>query len=210
MPVGEIFLAAFLQALFEKLLSLELLEFARRYEGLGEKLGKWKKTVLRIQAVLDDADEKQHANRAVKQWVDDLRDLAYDVEDILDEFGTEALLRELRGENQASTSRVRNLIPACCTGFTPHALKMNIRLESKITEITDRFNDLMKQEADLRLIAYGISRRRTGTLVAASVMIEPHVYGRDKDKEALLELLLSEEGRDAPIPTVIPILGMGV
>jgi hypothetical protein len=209
MAVGEIFLAAFLQALFEKLLSPELLQFARRYEGLGETLGKWKKTLSRIEAVLDDAEEKQHTNRAVKQWVDDLRDLAYDVEDILDDFATDALLRKLRGENQASTSRVRNLIPACCTGFTPHALQMTIRLESNITEITDRFNDLMRQEVDLRLIAYGISRRRTGTLVAGCVMIEPHVYGRDKDKEALLELLLSEEGRDAPIPTVIPILGMG-
>ncbi|GLT70865.1 hypothetical protein SLA2020_429180 [Shorea laevis] len=96
MPVGEIFLAAFLQVLFEKLLSPELLNFARQYEGLGQKLGKWKKTVSRIQAVLDDADEKQHTNKAVKQWLDDLRDLAYDVEDVLDEFATEALLRNLR------------------------------------------------------------------------------------------------------------------
>jgi hypothetical protein len=54
--------------------------------------------------MLDDADEKQHTNGAViKQWLDDLRDLAYDVEDILDEFTTEALLRKLKGENQAST-----------------------------------------------------------------------------------------------------------
>jgi hypothetical protein len=38
MPIGEIFLAAFLQVLFEKLLSPELLKFARRYMGLEEKL----------------------------------------------------------------------------------------------------------------------------------------------------------------------------
>jgi ElaB/YqjD/DUF883 family membrane-anchored ribosome-binding protein len=52
--------------------------------------------VVENSGVLDDADEKQHTNRAVKQWVDDLRDLAYDVEDVLDEFATEALLRKLR------------------------------------------------------------------------------------------------------------------
>jgi hypothetical protein len=98
-------------------------------------------TLPRIQAVLDDADEKQHTNGAVKQWLDDLRDLTYDVEDILDEFATEALLCKLKGENEGSTSKVRKLIPACCTGLTPHALKINIRLESQITEITDRFND---------------------------------------------------------------------
>jgi hypothetical protein len=213
MAVGEIFLAAFLQALFEKLLSPELLKFARRYEGLGEKLGSWKKTLSRIQAVLDDADEKQHTNRAVKQWVDDLRDLAYDVEDILDDFATEALRYKLRGENEgstASTRKVWKLIPTCCTVLTPHALKMNITLESKITEITNRFNDLVMQEADLRLkeIADGRSQRKTRTLAPTSVMTDAHVYGREKDKKALLELLLSEESRDAKV-SVIPIRGMG-
>jgi hypothetical protein len=208
--MAELLLDAVLQVLFEKLLSPELLNFARRYEGLGKKLDKWRKMLSRIQALLDDAEEKQHTNKAVKLWLDDLRDLAYDAEDILDEFDTEALLCKLNGEKEGNTSKVRNLLPACCTGFTPHALKMNIRLESKITEITDRFNDLAKQEADLRLkeIAYGNSRRKTRTLVATSVMNEPHVYGRDKDKEALVELLLSEKCRDAQV-SVIPILGMG-
>ena len=209
--MAELLLDAVLQALFEKLLSPELLNFASRYKGLGKKLDKWRKMLSRIRAVLDDAEEKQHTNKDVKRWLDDLRDMAYDAEDILDEFDTEALLCKLDGENEGSTSKVRNLLPTCCTGFTPHALKKNIRLESKITEITDRFNDLVEQEAKLTLkeIAHGNSRRKTGTLVATSVMNEPHVYGRDKDKKVLLELLLSEKCRDAPIPTVIPILGMG-
>jgi hypothetical protein len=44
----------------------------------------------------------------VKLWLDDLRDLAYDVEDILDEFATEALQHKLKGgdDDQASTSKV--------------------------------------------------------------------------------------------------------
>ncbi|XP_059440821.1 putative disease resistance RPP13-like protein 1 [Corylus avellana] len=210
--MAELLLDAVLQVLFEKLLSPEFLNFARRYQGLGEKLDKWRKMLLRIQAVLDDAEEKQHTNKAVKQWVDDLRDLAYDVEDILDEFATEALQRKLKGgDDQASTSKVRKLIPACCTGLTPHALRISIRIESKITEITDRFNDLVKQEVDLGLLkgtAAGRKYRKTGTLAPTSVMNEPHVYGRDKDKDALLELLRSEKCRDAQL-SVISILGMG-
>ncbi|KAF2293695.1 hypothetical protein GH714_004199 [Hevea brasiliensis] len=54
----------------------------------------------RIQAVLEDAEEKQMSNRLVKMWLDDLKDLAYDVEDILDEFATESLQRKLKGEPQ--------------------------------------------------------------------------------------------------------------
>ncbi|XP_059438307.1 putative disease resistance RPP13-like protein 1 [Corylus avellana] len=211
MAVGEIFLAAFLQVLFEKLMSPELLKFARRYKGLREKMEKLEKTLSRIEDVLDDADQKQHTERAVKRWLDDLRDLAYDAEDILDEFATEALLHELKGENQASTSKVRNLIPTCCTGLTPHALKINIRLQSKFTEITNRFNDLVIQKDELRLLkatADGRSYRKAGTMASTSVVPEPHVYGRDSDKEALFELLLSEKCRNAQL-SVIPILGMG-
>jgi hypothetical protein len=208
--MAELLLGTVLQVLVEKLLSQDLLNFARRYEGLGKKLGNWKKTLSRIQALLDDAEEKQYTNKAVKCWLDDLRDLAYDVEDILDEFDTEALLCKLRGENQGSTSKVRNLIPACCTGLTPHALKINIGLESKITDITGRFNNLMMQETDLRLkeTAGGKSHRKTGTLAPTCVMTDAHFYGREKDKEAILELLLGEKS-SAPGVSVIPILGMG-
>jgi hypothetical protein len=208
--MAELLLSTVLQALFEKLLSPELLNFARRYEGLEKKLGNWEKTLPRIQALLDDAEEKQHTDKAVKRWLDDLRDLAYDVEDILDEFDTEALLCKLRGENQGSTSKVRNFIPACCTGLTPHALKINISLKSKITDITDRFNYLVTQETDLGLkkITDGKSHRKKGTQAPTCVMTDAHVYGREKDRDAILEILLGEKCSDAGV-AVIPILGMG-
>ena len=60
--MAELLLDAVLQVLFEKLLSSDFLNFARRYVGLGEKLDKWRKMLSRIQAVLDDAEEKQHTN----------------------------------------------------------------------------------------------------------------------------------------------------
>jgi hypothetical protein len=83
MAVGELFLAAFLQVLFDRLASRELLNMVRR-GGLRKKLDKWKDKLEIIQA--DDADEKQDKDGAVKLWVDNLRDLAYDVDDILDEL----------------------------------------------------------------------------------------------------------------------------
>lgn len=68
-------------------------------------------------------------------WLDDLRVLAYDVEDILDDFATEALGRKLMAETQASTSKVRRvLIPSSCTSLTPSAVKFNV----KIDEVQDR------------------------------------------------------------------------
>lgn len=94
MAVGEIFLAAFLQVLFEKLLSPELIKFARR-EGVQTAVKKLERTLTNIQAVLEDAEKKQIADGAVKSWLYELRDLAYDVDDILDEFTTKALRHKI-------------------------------------------------------------------------------------------------------------------
>lgn len=47
-----------------------------------------------------------------------------------------------------------------------------------------------------------------GTLAPTSVVTETHFCGREKDKEAILELLLSEKSSDTKV-SVIPILGMG-
>ncbi|KAE8037895.1 hypothetical protein FH972_010448 [Carpinus fangiana] len=178
MAVGELFLSAFLQVLFDRLGSRELLNFVRR-DGLRKKLERWSETLKGIEAVLADADEKQHAERAVKNWLDDLRDLAYDLEDILDEFFTE-------------TMRCK----ASFSGFTPRAIKVNMKLESNIKEITGRFNRMVKQKDDLKLSSENVDRRSYSTretLPLTSVVTEAHVYGRDSDKEALLEFLVGDK-----------------
>jgi hypothetical protein len=208
--MADALLSAFLGVLFDRLASRELLNFARQ-EGLEKKLDKWSKLLPRIKAVLNDAEEKQVNGDEVKRWLDDLRDLAYDADDVLDEFATEALRQKLTGGNHAGTSKVRNFIPACCTGFTPSAIKINMRLGSEMEEITARFNEMVKQKDDLKL-SENVDRRRSyrtrEILAPTSVVTEAHVYGREKDKEALLEFVLGEKCKDAQL-SVIPIIGMG-
>ncbi|XP_040991271.1 putative disease resistance protein At3g14460 isoform X3 [Juglans microcarpa x Juglans regia] len=210
MAVGELFLAAFLQVLFHRLASPELLDFARR-ERLEKKLDKWRKTLSTIQKVLDDAEEKElHAEgAAVKEWLDDLKDLAYDVEDILDEFATDVLRRKLKGKNQASTSKVRNLIPAYFSGLTPSAIMLRTRLESNIKDITTRVEDLAarKEKLNLRQNVDRRSEKIRVTVLAPTSLPNEVVYGRDEDKKALLDLLLSQGSSDKV--SVIPIVGMG-
>ncbi|KAG6625408.1 hypothetical protein CIPAW_16G094500 [Carya illinoinensis] len=106
MVLTEVFLAASLSVLFERLASREFLDFAACRGGLRKRLDKWKKKLLEIQKVLGDAHDKQYTNREVKKWLEDVEDLAYDVEDILDELATEANLQRnlIGGGRRASTS----------------------------------------------------------------------------------------------------------
>ncbi|KAI3417340.1 uncharacterized protein J3R85_014452 [Psidium guajava] len=96
MATGEIIWSASLQVLFDNLASLGL-DYARR-EGappfsrfIIDQLSNWKKKMETINAVLDDAEDKQLSGKgAVKLRLDDIRDLAYDTEDLFEEFEIEA------------------------------------------------------------------------------------------------------------------------
>lgn len=106
--IGEASLSVSIGMLFRKLVSSELLQFARE-EQIQADLKNWERILLKIHAVLEDAEEKQMTKESVKIWVRDLKNLAYDVEDILDEFATEALRRKLlfQSQPQPSTSKLR-------------------------------------------------------------------------------------------------------
>ena len=145
--VGEAILSSFFDTLFDKLSSV-LIDYTRQVQ-VHDELNKWEKTLKKINAVLEEAEEKQMEEKVVKIWLDDLSDLAYDVEDILDDLATQALGRQLMVETQPSTSKFRSLIPSCCTSFTPSAIKFNVEMRTKIENITARLENISSRKNNL-------------------------------------------------------------
>ncbi|CAL5331041.1 unnamed protein product [Camellia sinensis] len=134
MPIAEIFLSAFVKLLFEKMTSFASSKLPT-FEGIGAQLTNWTNMLSQIEALLIDAEEKQMTDRAVNLWLDDLQDLAYDLDDVVDEFATEALRQSLKAKpHQASSSKVWNPI----LNFKPGDVWFNFKMRSKIEEITTR------------------------------------------------------------------------
>src|SRR4051812_13062767 len=80
-----------LSSLIQKELGL-FLGFNRELESLSSLLST-------IKATLEDAEEKQFSNRAIKDWLLKLKDAAHVLDDILDECATQALELEHGGFN---------------------------------------------------------------------------------------------------------------
>jgi hypothetical protein len=207
--IGEVALSAFFEVLFDKLTSPDLLKIFKQ-EQVDADLKKWKTTLPTIRAVLDDAEEKQVKNSLVKIWLDELEDLAYDADDILDEFATEALRRKLANA-EPSTSKVRKFIPTCCAGLTPKSIMFDANMRSKIKGINTRLQEIVTQKNNLQLrdCVKGRTKTTRSRLPETYLMKEGNFYGRDEDKKAIVKLLLSSESSDAEFPPVIPILVMG-
>lgn len=210
--VGGAVLSALFEVLFDKLASSDLLKFARQ-EQLQPELRKWERNLMKINAVLDDAEEKQMSNRIVKIWLSELRDLAYDVDDILDEFTTQAALMRptLISDFHGSPSKVFNLIPTCCTTLSiisPGDFKFNVEMGSKIKDITARLMDISTQRIELGLEKVGASVSAWQRPPTTCLMSEPCVYGRDEDEKVIVEMLLRDGDCESGIG-VVPIVGMG-
>ncbi|XP_050283688.1 putative disease resistance RPP13-like protein 1 isoform X2 [Quercus robur] len=199
-------LSAFFDVLIDKLSSSDLLNIFRQ-ENVDADLKKWKTILLKISEVLDDAEEKQITKASVKTWMGELEDLAYDADDILDEFATEALRRKVNAE-KPSTSKVRKFIPACCLGLNPSSIMFDANMRSKIKEINTKLQEIVTRKNDLKLEDSAKGRTRTVTSrVPATSLVESHTYGREEDKKAIVELLTGGSG-GAQFST-ISILGMG-
>ncbi|KAH7576042.1 hypothetical protein JRO89_XS02G0281300 [Xanthoceras sorbifolium] len=198
--IGEAVLTASVELLLTKLVSSELLRFPGR-KKIQAQLKQWERKLNAINAVLADAEEKQITNPAVKAWLVELQILAYDVEDILDEFSTKLSL-----ESEATTSKAKRLL----VNLKPPSVKFNAKMRSKIKEITKRLQEITDEKNELKLIANSEERPnkvREGRIPTTSLK-EAHVYGREKDQEAIIELLLKNESNEDGL-SVIPIVGMG-
>nr|GEY95579.1 NB-ARC domains-containing protein [Tanacetum cinerariifolium] len=92
------------EKLLEKLTD-EAVKQVDRVQGIHSELESLKKTLLRIQALLVDASDKEIKDVLVQNWLNDLRHLAYDIDDILDDLATDDMHPEFVKNSGASTSK---------------------------------------------------------------------------------------------------------
>ena len=194
--VGGALLSASLQLLFDRLASTEVVDFIRGKklnEGLLKKL---KIKSLSAYAVLNDTEEIQIRNPAVKEWLDELKEAIFDAEDLMSEINAEALRCKLEGEY---TSKVLELTSTSFVAFEK-------TIEAKLGEVLDRLEYVLAQKALLNL-EKDVQNRPLRKLPATSLVEESGVYGRDAEKEAIINLLISDDVGGDKI-SVIPIVGM--
>ncbi|KAG4177604.1 hypothetical protein ERO13_A11G317700v2 [Gossypium hirsutum] len=161
-----------------------------------------KSTVSTIKAVLLDAEEQSVTSHLVKDWLEKMRDVLYDADDLLDDFSTEALRKDLLGGNKL-TKEVR-LFFSSSNQFA-YGLKMGRKIKTikaRLISIGSEAKVFNLVERDGPMETSFMTKRRQLTH-----SFKDKIIGRDDDKVALLKLVLEFESEENVY--IIPIVGLG-
>ncbi|XP_008231506.2 PREDICTED: LOW QUALITY PROTEIN: putative disease resistance RPP13-like protein 1 [Prunus mume] len=202
MAVGEIFLGEFLQVLLDRLAPREILNYFGLVKGVDKKLNKWSDNLSAIVAVLNDAEEKQLTEHGVKLWLDELRDLAYDVEDVLDKFATKILKRQIEGRDQVKRCWTSKKVRSSFSKLT-----LNIDMNSEIKNITERLQEISERKDKFSLKGTGTSSKAWSRPPTSGVLGGLTIVGRDGDKAKILDMLSRDEHTNVNFH-VVAIVGM--
>ncbi|KAL5787449.1 hypothetical protein ACOSP7_004398 [Xanthoceras sorbifolium] len=164
-----------------------------------------------MQAVLVDAEQRQMMEKTVRIWLDRLKDVSYDVEDVLDEWNTSKLKLQIeRHQNQNALvlkKKVCTFLFSPCFCFRQVVLHHDIAL--KIKEINENLDDIVKDKERYNFNTIGSYVQQYHRAESISFIDESKICSRDTETNTLVSKLLCESSDQKKGLHVISLVGMG-
>ncbi|TVU04753.1 hypothetical protein EJB05_47886, partial [Eragrostis curvula] len=167
-----------------------------------ERLKRWLEYV---QSLLADAEDKSETNPAVGTWMKALKAAAYRADDVLDDFEYEALRLEAQSRGSMASKKVLS-----CFNFQNKVVFRDFRHKAskELKNVLDKIEELVEEMNNFSLVVREEApqvpyHRQTHSALDESA----EIFGRDDDKEAVVNLLLNQQ--DQRSVQVLPIIGMG-
>ncbi|KAG6530826.1 putative disease resistance RPP13-like protein 1 [Zingiber officinale] len=171
---------------------------------LSKHMAALKQNLTRIQVAIRGAEERQASDPSAKLWLTEITSLAYDAEDVLLDF-----------DDLLPRPQIRSALNHSDSGLLLNSFSSLASISQRIKELGERLVELHGKSEALQLGEQGGAEgsadarrlRPTGSLMDG----ESPIFGREKDKENILELL-RPSGDEGSIPNkllVLPIVGMG-
>jgi len=203
--MAEAFAADIAKSLLGKLGSFAGQEFCLAW-GLEADIARLEKRLKAINAVLSDAEQKQSKNERIRFWLNDLTEVLYDAEDVLDEIECETLRREVVKTTGSTSRKVRRFFSSS------NKITFRSKMGHKIKKIIERLAEISALKSEFNLSEQAIDCSHVlheETQMNRSFESFSGLIGRDKDTERIINLLAEPFKVGDAHPLVLPIVGMG-
>ncbi|CDP21433.1 unnamed protein product [Coffea canephora] len=162
--------------------------------GVEKEVANIKRKLETIQNVLQDAERRRLKEEPVGKWLEELEDITYEMDDILDEWN----IKIQKPKNEGTQQNAR--------------LKATFDIASKIKSISEKLELTLKEADEFKFITSGgvPDSQDFKQIMTTSIIDESEIYGRESDKVALRNQVLSEsssQGRRGG--QVISVVGAG-
>ncbi|KAL7090254.1 hypothetical protein ACP275_12G029200 [Erythranthe tilingii] len=189
-------------------LSSSTLQEIYLYWGLTDDLNNLESMFSTIQLVLKDAEIKQMKSEAIQNWLWKLKNASYDAEDVLDRIATEGLRRKADAERGT-----RYRLKAFLSSRNP--LLFHSKMAHEVKSIRAKLDAIAEERLKFHL-GESVVENRFGeafeSRITSSVVNESEIYGRNEEKEMIIEKLLCitrDRGDHRDDPSVYAVWGMG-
>ncbi|KAF7099580.1 hypothetical protein CFC21_101201 [Triticum aestivum] len=179
-----------------------LIQTVTRMCGLDDDRQTLERHLLAVQCKLANAEERSQTNPYLRSWMENLKGVAYEADDVLDDFQYEALRRE--AQIGKSTSRK---VLGYVTYHSP--LLFRFAMSRKLKGVLDKINKLVEEmnKFGLENSVYQLERQHPWRQTHSKLDESTKIFGRDDDKEGVVKLLLDQQYQRKV--QVLPIFGMG-
>ncbi|XP_047338655.1 putative disease resistance protein RGA4 [Impatiens glandulifera] len=203
--------AALISGLLSNLAPLIKDEFSL-FWSFKKDVQKLSSTLSSINSVLEDAERKnlREKDKQTEDWLWKLKDVAYEVRDIMDECTFEDLRLQVKRRNASSSIRIQ------VTSSITHPFSntwTRLKVGHKIKDVQDKLNQISSERQklhlresihDSKIDKFTSNWRETMSLSSCS-----QVYGRDKEKKEIIDILLNNTFSVDTKLSVLPIVGIG-
>ncbi|XP_055961635.1 disease resistance protein RGA2-like [Mercurialis annua] len=203
--MAESLLLNLAHSIIEKLASLALEEFLLAW-GLQTDLQHMNNSLKAITAVLLDAEQHQSRNHRIQVWLEDLKDVLYDIEDAVDQFECQALKKQAAKAAGNTSIKVKRFFSSS------NSLAFRFKMAHKLKNLRGKIAEIVKLKSDFGLTegVHGTQVIRRERKLTHSFVDAATVIGRDEDKEKILHHLLNPvDVEDVPVLAIVGIGGLG-
>ncbi|XP_047954827.1 disease resistance protein RGA2-like isoform X2 [Salvia hispanica] len=201
--------AAVLQVLVQNLIDHSKKEFSL-VRGLKKEAAKLTKRLGTLQQFLKDAEMRTIPGGSVKRWLNQLEDVAFDADNVLDEFNYHLLRKQINPI--MPNEPVKPMKQKVLSYFSPcvkYSRSRNMAL--RIQDINENLEVINKEAADLGLkemLATNVPTLPDVSRETDSLTLDPIFIGRDKVMSEIVEKVTTCITTDDRV-SILAIVGMG-